>query len=176
MVEELLEMEKNKVKFDDAGVGGDKNSRVDHKERNSKVSWWYETHWATSIVSHYIALSNRKNWEYDLNILESLQLSVYLGKDQGGGDGGHYDWHSDYGTSNRGDFTRKLSASVLVTDPSEYDGGDLVFIDYHGNEINTPKEKGTILVFDSRVPHKVTRVTTGRRVSIVTWMYGPKLR
>ena len=50
MVEELLEMEKNKVKFDDAGVGGDNNSRVDHKERNSKVSWWYETHWATSVI------------------------------------------------------------------------------------------------------------------------------
>ena len=64
----------------------------------------------------------------------------------------------------------------MVTDPSEYDGGDFVFIDYHGNEINTPKEKGTILVFDSRVPHKVKKVTRGRRVSLVTWMYGPKLR
>ena len=176
MVEELLEMEKNKVPFNDAGVGGDTHSRIDHKERNSKVSWWYETHWATSVISHYIALSNRKNWEYDLNMLESLQLSVYLGKDQGGGDGGHYDWHSDYGTSNRGDFTRKLSASVLVTDPSEYEGGDLIFKDYHNREVIAPKEKGTIIVFDSRVPHKVTRVTTGRRVSIVTWMYGPKLR
>ena len=44
------------------------------------------------------------------------------------------------------------------------------------SEVKMPKEKGTIIVFDSRLPHKVTPVTTGRRVSLVTWMYGPKLR
>ena len=163
MVDELKEMEEFKVPFEDAGVGGDQHGRVDKSIRNSKLNWWYESHWTCSVISHYIGLANRKYWEYDLNLLESIQISVYL-------ENGHYDWHSDYGTSNRGDWTRKLSASVLVSDPSEYEGGDLEFIDYHGNVINTPKEKGTIIVFDSRVPHRV------RRVSLVTWMYGPKLK
>lgn len=169
MVDELKEMEEFKVPFEDAGVGGDQHGRVDKSIRNSKLNWWYESHWTCSVISHYIGLANRKYWEYDLNLLESIQISVYL-------ENGHYDWHSDYGTSNRGDWTRKLSASVLVSDPSEYEGGDLEFIDYHGNVINTPKEKGTIIVFDSRVPHRVTPVTKGRRVSLVTWMYGPKLK
>ncbi len=169
MVEELHEMEQFKVHFEEAEVGGDRFGTKDHSIRNSKLHWWSEEHWTTSIISHYIGLANRKYWEYDLNLLESVQISVY-NKD------GHYDWHSDYGTSANGQFTRKLSASVLVSEPTDYIGGDLEFIDYHGNVINTPKEKGTIIVFDSRIPHRVTSVTHGRRVSLVTWMYGPKLK
>tara|TARA_A100001035_G_C27560326_1_gene398271 strand:- start:69 stop:692 length:624 start_codon:yes stop_codon:yes gene_type:complete len=169
MVEELKEMEHFKVDFEEAGVGGDRDDRNDHQVRNSKVHWWPEHHWACSIMSHYIGLANKHFWEYDCTFMESIQVSVYE-KD------GHYTWHSDYGTSNEGDFTRKLSASLLVSDASEYMGGELEFIDYHGNLIKAPKEKGTIIVFDSRVPHRVTPVTHGRRVSLVTWMYGPKLK
>lgn len=169
MVEELKEMEQFKVPFEDAGVGGLVHGRIDPSVRNSKIRWWFEDHWASSIISYYIGVANRKYWEYDLNLLQSVQISVYL-------EDGHYGWHSDYGTSDNGNWTRKLSASVLVSDPSEYEGGDLEFIDYHGNIIQAPKEKGSIIVFDSRVPHRVTPVTKGRRVSLVTWMYGPKLK
>jgi PKHD-type hydroxylase len=169
MVKELKEMEEFKVPFEDAGVGGEQYGRVDHNVRNSKIHWWFEKHWSCSVISYYMGVANRKYWEYDLNLLESVQISVYE-------KGGHYNWHSDYGTSKKGDWTRKLSASVLVSDPSEYDGGDLEFIDYHGNFVVAPKEKGSIIIFDSRVPHRVTPVTRGRRVSLVTWMYGPKLR
>jgi len=169
MVEELEEMEQGKLPFEDAGVGGLVNSTVDPSIRNSKIRWWYEDHWTCSIFSHYIGLANRTYWEYDLNLLQSVQISVYL-------EDGHYDWHSDYGTSDNSNFTRKLSASILVSDPSEYDGGDLEFIDYHGNIIQSPKERGSIIVFDSRVPHRVTPVTRGKRISLVTWMFGPKLK
>lgn len=170
MVEELKEFaSKNANTFEDAQVGGDQSGRLDHNIRNSKINWWYEDHWACSIMSHYIGLANKKYWEYDLNLLESIQISVYQEK-------GHYEWHSDYGTSRNEKFTRKLSASLLVSSPDEYGGGDLEFVDYHNNIVKAPKEKGTIIVFDSRIPHRVTPVTFGRRVSLVTWMYGPKLK
>ena len=154
--------------MENAQVGGEKHGRTDYDVRNSKLHWWYEDHWACSIFSHYIGIANKNIWEYDLNLLESIQITLY-------NEGGHYAWHSDYGTSKNKDFTRKLSASLLVTDPLEYEGGDLEF-DYHNNIIKAPKQKGTIIVFDSRIPHRVTPVTMGRRVSLVTWMYGPKLR
>ena len=64
----------------------------------------------------------------------------------------------------------------MITDPLEYDGGILEFIDYHGNTVVAPREKGSIIVFDSRIPHRVTPITRGRRVSLVTWMMGPKLK
>jgi PKHD-type hydroxylase len=169
MVEELDEMERFKLDVEDAGVGGGRDDRTDHKIRNSKLVWWDEAHWACSIMSHYIGLANKLCWEYDLSFLESIQVSMYE-------PGGHYTWHSDYGTSYEQEFTRKLSASLLVSEPSTYIGGDLEFIDYHGNHIQAPKEKGTIIVFDSRVPHRVTPVTHGKRTSLVTWMYGPKLK
>ena len=170
MAEELTEMEEfGSTRWHDAEVGGEASGRLDTSVRNSKLTWWYEEHWACSIISHYIGLANRKYWEYDLNVLESIQVSLY-------GKSGHYGWHSDYGTSEDGKFTRKLSASVLITDPTEYMGGDLEFIDYHGNVVKAPKEKGSVIVFDSRIPHRVTPVTHGKRISLVTWMYGPKLR
>ena len=71
---------------------------------------------------------------------------------------------------------RKLTAIVSLTDKSEYEGGELTFIDYHGRNIKAPKEKGTMIVFDSRIPHKVSRIKKGSRTSLVTWMYGPSFK
>jgi hypothetical protein len=142
---------------------------ISEKTRNSKISWWNEEHWTALIFSHYFNKSNRENWEYDLDHLDDIQVSTY-------NEGDHYTWHCDYGTSTDDRYTRKISASLLVTDPSEYEGGDLELIDYHNNLIVAPKQKGTIVVFDSRVPHRVTPVTKGKRISIVSWMLGPKLR
>jgi PKHD-type hydroxylase len=171
MIEELYELEKheNVEKMQNAKIGSGDTSRLDNSLRNSKLHWWYENHWACSIFSHYIGIANKNIWEYDLNFLQNIQVTIY-------NEGGHYSWHCDYGTSKDRDFTRKLSASLLLTDPSEYEGGDLEFVDYHNNIIKAPKQKGTMIVFDSRIPHRVTPLTMGKRVSLVTWMCGPKLR
>jgi len=156
---------------EEARVGGsDTNVGFkDLKIRNSKIRWWYETHWVSSLFSHYIGVANSQCWQYDLNILQSIQVTSY-GKE------GHYHWHCDYGTSQYSDYTRKLSASLLVTDPADYDGGDLEIMDYSGNIIKAPKERGSIIIFDSRTPHRVTPLSRGNRTSLVTWMYGPKLK
>jgi len=169
MVEEVEKInEKNG--FEDAKTGSLDKAVLDTKTRNSKIKWWYESHWVCSVFSHYIGIANKQQWEYDLNTLLGIQVSKYEAPD------GHYRWHSDYGTSQNSEFTRKLSASLLLTDPSEYEGGDLEFLDYHGNNVFAPKQRGSIIVFDSRVPHRVTPVTKGKRYSLVTWMYGPKLK
>ena len=169
MVEEVEKINEKK-EFEDAKTGSLDKAVLDTKTRNSKIKWWYESHWVCSVFSHYIGIANKQQWEYDLNTLLGIQVSKYEAPD------GHYRWHSDYGTSQNSEFTRKLSASLLLTDPSEYEGGDLEFIDYHGNNVFAPKTKGSIIVFDSRVPHRVTPVTKGLRYSLVTWMYGPKLK
>lgn len=168
MVDQLDQMDQSEDNFKPAGVGGSQDW-YDNKIRNTKVGWWYENNWACSVISHYIFAANKSYWEYDLNFLQSLQVSVYDVSS-------HYNWHSDYGTSKDSNMTRKLSASILITNPSEYEGGDLEFVDYHNNLVKAPKEKGTIVVFDSRVPHRVTPITKGKRVSLVAWMLGPKLR
>lgn len=157
------------LEFSNAETGIKEQPTIDPKIRDSKITWWYEDHWAASIISHYINIANRSCWEYDLNFLHGLQITHY-------DKNGHYVWHSDYGTSDDSRYTRKLSASLLVTDPSEYEGGELEFVDYHNNILRSPKEKGTLIIFDSRIPHRVTPIISGSRTSIVAWMLGPKLR
>lgn len=145
----------------------------DHKTvestRNSKIYWWYEHHWVCSIFSHYFNKANRDLWEYDLNYLNGIQVTKYE-------ENNHYAWHCDYGTSDDDRYTRKLSATLVVSDPSEYEGGNLEFIGYHGDINTVPNAKGSMIIFDSRIPHRVTPVTKGTRISIVAWMLGPKLK
>tara|TARA_R100000005_G_C4879779_1_gene132028 strand:- start:29 stop:640 length:612 start_codon:yes stop_codon:yes gene_type:complete len=166
MVEELPKYEEQ---FVEAQIGDSTNGALLESARDSKISWMYEDDWVSSIFAHYFHLANKEYWEYDLNGLDGIQITRY-------DEGDHYTWHSDYGTAEDNRYTRKLSATLLVTDPSEYEGGELEFTDYHNNRVVAPSEKGTMIVFDSRIPHRVLPVTKGTRISLVTWMLGPKLR
>jgi PKHD-type hydroxylase len=65
---------------------------------------------------------------------------------------------------------RKISASLLLNDGSDYEGGDLIILD----EIAKNKKQGTIIVFPSFMAHSVTPVTKGIRYTAVCWMNGPK--
>jgi len=70
---------------------------------------------------------------------------------------------------------RKLSVVIQLSDPSEYDGGNLQFM--LGNESeNAKKEKGMLYAFPSWVLHRVTPVTEGTRRSLVIWLSGPKFK
>jgi PKHD-type hydroxylase len=156
----------NEVSVSDSASVGD---GIDLNIRNSKVNWWGSNHWVTSIFSHYFQLANRTNWEYDLTYLTEIQITRYQ-------PGGFYSWHADYGVETKTNDTRKLSASLLVSDPNTFEGGDLEFINYEGKKRTAPREMGSLIVFDSRLPHRVTQITRGERISLVAWMHGPKLR
>ena len=165
MIEEILS---NEVSYAEAKIGTRESSGKFVELRNSKTSWIYNDSWITGVFAHFFNMVNMYIWEYNLSLLESIQITKYE-------EGDHYTWHSDYGTSTDEKLTRKLSATMLVSDPDDYEGGDLEFIDYHNNLIVAPKKKGTLIIFDSRTPHRVTKVTKGKRISLVAWMLGPKL-
>lgn len=167
MLEEIDSL--SKLDYEKATIGNSEVSDSNLKVRDSKVYWLNQSHWITSIFSHYINVANIDVWEYDLTYLNSIQVSTY-------NPGGHYTWHCDYGTSEDKNNTRKLSASLLLSDESEHKGGNLQLIDYNGNIVEPSQKKGTMIVFDSRVPHRVTKVKKGTRISLVAWMLGPKLR
>jgi PKHD-type hydroxylase len=66
---------------------------------------------------------------------------------------------------------RKLSLVCQLSDPSEYEGGELQI---NTGEIFTPeKQKGTVILFPSYLLHRVTPVTKGTRRSLVLWIEGP---
>jgi len=67
--------------------------------------------------------------------------------------------------------------TVQLSDSKDYEGGEFQF--YNGNEdpeIPPIQEQGSILVFDSRMYHRVAPVTKGVRYSLVSWILGPHFR
>jgi PKHD-type hydroxylase len=82
-----------------------------------------------------------------------------------------YGWHLDYG----GGISRKLSLAIQLTDPSEYEGGNLQIMT-SGEPQNMRKQRGLIAVFPSYVLHQVTPVTQGSRQSLVAWVSGPAFK
>ena len=67
---------------------------------------------------------------------------------------------------------RKLSITVQLSDPSDYEGGDLQFL-ITREPVTAKREKGNAIVFPSFMIHQVKPVTKGVRYSLVCWCSGP---
>ena len=129
---------------------------------NSDTKWIYDRMLAV------IRQVNSQVYQYNLEgFSEAFQYTVYHGND-----GGHYDWHIDWGPT---PALRKLSASVQLTDPGLYDGCDLEFNGARGLEVS-PRNRGAVIVFPSFIQHRVTRCTRGTRKAIVAWTAGPQFK
>ena len=91
---------------------------------------------------------------------------------------GHYTWHQDIGPGMLS--KRKISITVQLSGPEEYEGGDLeVFTGGNykeGDFIKSPKGMGTVFIFPSYLLHRVTPVTKGIRRSFVLWVGGSPYR
>lgn len=105
--------------------------------------------------------ANHVLFKFDLAGTEPLQLAEYA-------EGDGYGKHLDLGPGRAA--LRKLSASVQLTDPSEYDGGDL----FVWGSAPPPKERGSITIFPSYLVHQVVPVTRGLRRSLVAWAVGER--
>ena len=81
--------------------------------------------------------------------------------------GQHYDWHVDMGKDDLA--SRKLSVIVLLSETDDDEGGELEWMPDLGP---CPREVGTLLMFPSFMPHRVTPVTSGERFALVTWVHG----
>jgi PKHD-type hydroxylase len=114
---------------------------------------------------------NFDKFQLSLDAFDGLQYTKY-GVEQ------HYDWHIDaIERPQHPALHRKLSVAIMLSDPSEYESGELV-LNVGGNPANAvtlKQSKGDVIFFYSFVPHKVEPVTSGERVSLVTWMLGAKL-
>lgn len=85
---------------------------------------------------------------------------------------GHFDWHDDY--SHEGDHSpRKLTIIFQLSSGDDYEGGDF---QSWGVPVETlSRQRGSVLVLPSFVPHRVTPVTQGMRRILVAWISGPRL-
>jgi PKHD-type hydroxylase len=150
---------------------GTVEGEVRGKIRVTQTAWLApnaETKWIYDRVQGVARALNERVYQFDLRgFSENLQYSIYHGSE-----GGHYDWHVDQGQLKA---PRKLSISLQLTEPSEYEGCDLQF--QGGNRIETaPRERGTLIAFPSYVLHRVTPCTKGIRKAVVAWTTGPQFK
>ena len=146
--------------------------------RSTKVSFIPWDEWIPSLMMNCVLSANQNYFNYDLSHWDTpIQVSCYEGKDKD-----FYTWHVDSGNNAmkprvHGElYERKLSCSLVLSDPDEYEGGELQF--HYGKMFfeSLKPEKGTAIVFPSWLPHRVRPVKKGRRVSLVGWMNGPAFR
>ena len=114
------------------------------------------------LVSNLLGVS-RDDYFVNLDYVESIQFTRY--------DGGlaRYGWHTDSASSGFA-ASRIMSATVELSDPKDYVGGDLK-LQIGGKNWVAEKKKGRMIIFPSVFPHKVTPVLTGTRHSLVLWAH-----
>jgi PKHD-type hydroxylase len=140
--------------------------------RQSQIGWLGlndETQFIYDKIGFIVRSMNGQFWDFDIyGFVEDLQYTVYNGTND------HYDWHMDKGNTNGS--PRKLSVTLLLSDPSEYEGGDLQFWIGGDTPITVERKKGLIHMFPSYILHRVTPVTRGTRKSLVVWIAGKKFK
>ena len=173
--------------MEDSKLHGD---ALNKEKRNSQNAWVPTQHWVGGFIWHYIQRANRENFLYDLTCIdgESMQYTRY-------GKGQFYGWHNDAGlqtqykpvtVGNHGEgraqdymnekleLVRKLSFAMQLSNPDDYEGGNVQLMDEAGNAYVVPRKRGCITLFDSRTQHRVLKVTKGVRKSLVGWTVGPR--
>lgn len=167
--------------------------------RDSEVAWLNEK-WIFDLITPYIHSANTlADWKFDIDDSEYFQFTVYK-------PGGFYGWHVDGRSDHTGKLKRfipgitpldkkgkpplthtrnpnhvgkirKLSMTLNLNEPGDYDGGLLNFdfgshapVRYHECKEITPQ--GSLVVFPSFIYHQVTPVTRGTRYSLVLWTLG----
>tara|TARA_R110000824_G_scaffold396623_1_gene598303 strand:+ start:209 stop:847 length:639 start_codon:yes stop_codon:yes gene_type:complete len=162
-----------------------KESKDLKKTRNSNILWMNDP-WIYKQIYPFVQNANKAaGWNFKLEFPEKMQFTQY-------NIGQHYKWHCDSWTKpynmpggQLDGKMRKLSMTLNLSDPDDYDGGDLEFDLQAGHsplEKNTThvckeiKPKGSLVVFPSFVWHRVVPVTRGTRHSLVNWILGAPLQ
>ena len=153
----------------DFDVSQDDNVDQMSSIRSSQVSWLSNNPWVKEMLYFYVDLANQAAFNVNINNKAEIQYTEYHASQ-----GGHYDMHHDIDWNRNDGKDRKLSVTVQLSDPSEYEGGAFEFSETQSPTPEASKPKGTVLVFPSYLQHKVNPITKGVRKSLVAWFEGPK--
>ena len=143
---------------------------VDTKKRVTTISWipFKEMEAMYVDLNKFIQKANENHFGFgDIRITENAQFTEYP-------EGGFYDWHMDCDTNmSHEPPVRKISMTLLLNDPSEFEGGHL--------ELGGPGKFGELkqghaICFASFINHRVQPVKRGLRQSLVVWFGGKPFR
>jgi PKHD-type hydroxylase len=145
--------------------------------RNSEVKLHYanqDNEWLFDRLLAVAGLINDNFYSYDLLGFDHFQYTEYNGP------GTKYDYHTDmlFGANipQGMELARKLSFSLVLSDPSEFNGGDFEIQLGSRSSDKLEQRRGRILAFPSYILHRVTPIVSGSRRSLVFWAVGPKFK
>ena len=157
----------HKQNLEQAQVGMNKpGGGVDTKKRTTTISWipFKQMPEMYSKINATMQSTNLNHFGFEnVQITEPAQFTEYP-------KGGFYDWHMDLDVN--GSFeppVRKISMTILLSDPSTFKGGELEFMEK--NKMPDLKQ-GQAIFFASFIRHRVAPVTKGIRRSLVMWFGG----
>jgi PKHD-type hydroxylase len=160
-------------KAEEAKVGhkDGKQGAYDTKKRITTISWipFKAMPEMYKIIEQSMLQANRNHFGYEgMTITEPGQFTEYP-------KGGFYDWHMDADITGRYEPpVRKISMTILLSNQSEFEGGNLEFM----AEGNRPPSliQGQAIFFNSMLRHRVAKVKKGIRRSLVMWFGGPPFK
>ena len=148
------------LEFQESVVSG-----LDKSVGDSKIKWIHynsETEWLYKKIYMCAKEANDNIFNFKLFYSkDSIQYSKYS-------ENGKYDWHIDIGEQSNN--LRKLSCSILLNDPEEFEGGDFEYwIKKYPEKV--PLKKCSVFVRLWPL-HRVSKVIKGERESLVLWIGG----
>jgi PKHD-type hydroxylase len=149
-------------------TGDFRKSNIGFIQSNAETKWIFDS--LLQLTTHI----NNNYYGYDLSGFDHFQYTEY------NGEGSKYDYHTDmlFGDQIPPDISllpRKLSFSLILSNPDEYTGGDFEILTGKTSDTIT-QPRGRVIAFPSFVLHRVASLTSGVRKSIVFWAVGPKFK
>ncbi len=157
---------KQKPEVAQVGMNNPKGGGVNTKKRTTTISWipFKEMPEMYSQIEATMQATNLNHFGFEnMKITEPAQFTEYP-------KGGFYDWHMDLDINGSHEPpVRKISMTILLSDPSTFKGGQLEFMEK--NKVPDLKQ-GQAIFFASFIRHRVAPVTKGMRRSLVMWFGG----
>ena len=152
------------------GIGKKSGGGYDPEKRITTISWipFKEMPEMYKDIEKTMLQANNNHFGFEgMRLTEPGQFTHYL-------TGGFYEWHMDNDVVGKHQPpVRKISMTLLLSDPSTFEGGELEFM----SKGKTAKLKqGQAIFFSSWLQHRVKPVTKGERYSLVMWFGGPPFK
>ncbi|MBJ26987.1 MAG: hypothetical protein CL567_04940 [Alphaproteobacteria bacterium] len=152
-----------------AGTGSVNNDARKCTEQRLPID--QQSGWPLNKIMFECCNINAQAWRFDLGGFVNDDLPYVMRYQATNKD--HIDWHMDMGQAQNA--SRKLGFSIQLSNPDDYEGGDLEF---HNVSVEKKdiRKRGTLILFPAYWLHRVTAITSGERQVVVGWVHGPSYR
>ena len=166
-------LENSDLTLIDSVLGDQKHSDVSKNIRSSKNAWIKDSEFCQFFNQICSDVNRMSGWNFGIDATSDVQYGVY-------DVGDYYGWHADQldhiEEFNKIKCIRKISVTLMLSGPDEYEGVEFELELYGPDAENRTKlfkeKKGRAIFFLSDAWHKVHPIKSGVRKSLVAWFVG----